>query len=96
MFLSYQLHKVWKTDLIFDLDLWPTNPDIDRNHLLTKDYLLSKLEVCGAKQLHKVKEYRHKYLPTDQHLQSNMPLLLWRGHKYEVSISYGSKVTAKV
>ena len=31
------------------LDLWPTDLSIDRNLLLNKDYLLTKLEACGAK-----------------------------------------------
>ena len=38
-FLSYPLHKVWETDMTFDLDLWPTDLNINRDHLLIKDYL---------------------------------------------------------
>ena len=48
--LSYPLHKVWKTDMIFDLDLWPTDLTINRDHLLIKDYLPSKFEASGAKR----------------------------------------------
>ena len=48
--LSYPLHKVWETDMTFDLDLWPTDPTINRDHLLIKDYLPTKFEACGAKR----------------------------------------------
>ena len=48
--LSYQLHKVWETDMTFDLDLWPTDLTINRDHLLTKDYLPTKFEASGAKR----------------------------------------------
>ena len=32
------------------LDLWPTNLNIDRGHLLIKDYLSTKFERSGAKR----------------------------------------------
>ena len=48
-FPSYPLHKVWETDMTFDLDLWPTDLTIDRDHLLIKDYLHTKFEASGAK-----------------------------------------------
>ena len=48
--LSYQLHKVWETDMTFDLDLWPTDLTINRDRLLTKDYLPTKFEASGAKR----------------------------------------------
>ena len=47
--LSYPLHKVWKTDMTFDLDLWPTDLTINRDHLLIKDYLPTEFEASGAK-----------------------------------------------
>ena len=47
--LSYPLHKVWKTDMIFDRDLWPIDLTINRDHLLIKDYLPIKFEASGAK-----------------------------------------------
>ena len=43
-FLSYQLHKVWETNITFDLDPWPTDLNINRDHLLIKDYLPTKLK----------------------------------------------------
>ena len=51
-FLSYPLHKVWKTDMTFDLDLdlWPTDLTIPRDHLLIKDYLPTKFEASGEKR----------------------------------------------
>ena len=48
--LSYPLHKVWETDMTFDLDLWPIDLTINRNHLLIKDYLTTMFEACGAKR----------------------------------------------
>ena len=33
----------------FDLDLWPTDLKINRDHLLIKDYLPTKFEASGAK-----------------------------------------------
>ena len=37
------------TGMTFDLDLWPTDLNINRDHLLTKDYLPTKFEASGAK-----------------------------------------------
>ena len=48
--LSYQLHNIWETDMTFDLDLWPTALTINRDHLLTKDYLPTTFEASGAKR----------------------------------------------
>ena len=36
--------------MTFDLDLWPTDLNINRGHLLTKDYLPTKFEGYGAKR----------------------------------------------
>ena len=36
--------------MTFDLDLWPTDLTIKKDHLLTKDYLPSKFEASGAKR----------------------------------------------
>ena len=36
-FLSYQLHKVRDTNMTYDLDLWPTDLKINRDHLLIMD-----------------------------------------------------------
>ena len=35
--------------MTFDLDLWPTDLNINRDHLLTKDYLPTKFEASGVK-----------------------------------------------
>ena len=35
--------------MTFDLDLWPTDLNINRGHLLIKDYLPTTLEASGAK-----------------------------------------------
>ena len=36
--------------MTFDLDLWPTDLNINRGHLLIKDYLPNKFEASGAKR----------------------------------------------
>ena len=36
--------------MTFDLDLWPIDLNINRSHLLIKDYLPTKFEVSGAKR----------------------------------------------
>ena len=36
-------------NMTFDLDLWPTDLKINRDHLLIKDYLPTKFEASGAK-----------------------------------------------
>ena len=35
--------------MTFDLDLLPTDLNINRDHLLIKDYLLTKFEASGSK-----------------------------------------------
>ena len=41
--------NISRTGLIFDLDLSPTDLNINRGHLLIKDYLPTEIEVSGAK-----------------------------------------------
>ena len=36
--------------MTFDLDFWPTELNINRGHLLIKDYLPTKFEASGAKR----------------------------------------------
>ena len=50
VFSSYQLHMVWETEMTFDLDLWPTDLIINRDHLLINGYLPTKFEASGAKR----------------------------------------------
>ena len=38
-----------ETDITFDLDLWTTDPEYRRDHLIIKDYLPTKFEASGAK-----------------------------------------------
>ena len=55
---SYQLHKVLETNMTFDLDLWPTNLNINRDNQLT--IYLPSLSFWGKVfmnyQMHKVLE----------------------------------------
>ena len=46
----HELHKVLETDMTYDLDLWPTNLNIDRDNLLMEDYLSTKFEGCMVKR----------------------------------------------
>ena len=41
--------NIWRIGLTFDLDLWPTDLKINRDHLLIKDYLPTKFEASGSK-----------------------------------------------
>ena len=41
--------KIKRIGLTFDLDLWPTDLNINRGHLLIKDFLPTKFEASGAK-----------------------------------------------
>ena len=40
---------MWRVGLTFDLAIWPTDLNINRDHLLIKDYLPTKFEASGAK-----------------------------------------------
>ena len=46
---SVRLHKVLQTNMTFDLDLWSTDLNIDRDHLLIMDYLPTEFEVFEAR-----------------------------------------------
>ena len=86
-FLSYQLHKVNLTGMTFDLDLWPTDLKIKKDHILTKDYLRTKFDASGAKRYWVISctRLRATDIPTDRHtdqqVQSNMPSFFKGGHK---------------
>ena len=41
--------NIRKVGLTFDLDLWPTDLNVNRDHLLIKDYLHTKFEASWAK-----------------------------------------------
>ena len=49
-------------------DLWPTDMNINRDHLLTKDYLPTKFEASGAKRYWVISctRLRATDIPTDQ------------------------------
>ena len=42
--------NIRRVGLTFDLHLWPTDLNVNRDHLLIKDYLPTKFEACGAKR----------------------------------------------
>ena len=45
--------------MTFDLDLWPTDMNIKKDHLLIKDYLPTKFEFSGAKSSWVISRTRH-------------------------------------
>ena len=85
--LSYPLHKVWETDMTFDLELWPTDLTINRDHLLTKDYLPTKFEASGAKRSGVISctRLRATDIPTDM-CNAICPSFFEGGHKYYFSM----------
>ena len=54
--------------MTFDLDLWPTDLKINKDHLLTKDYLPTKFEASGAKRYWVISctRLRDTDIPTDR------------------------------
>ena len=40
--------NIKRIGLTFDTDLWPTDLNINRGHVLIKDYLPTKFEASGA------------------------------------------------
>ena len=42
--------NIRRVGLTFDLDLWPNDQNVNRDHLLIKDYLPTKFEASGAKR----------------------------------------------
>ena len=42
--------NIRRIGLTFDLDLSTTDLNIDKSHVLIKDYLSTEIEVCGAKR----------------------------------------------
>ena len=76
--------------MTFDLDLWPTDLNINRGHLLIKDYLPTKFEASWAKHSWVISCTRLKDtdIQTDRHVQSNTPLLFQRGINIRKSIQW--------
>ena len=91
-FLSYQLHKVTEINMTFDLDLWPTDLNINRDHLLIMDYQLTKFEASGAKRSWVISctRLRETDIPTDRPTDRRTdicnaicpPFSKGEGHKY--------------
>ena len=61
--------NMWRVGLTFDLDLWPTDLTINKDHLLIKDYLPTKFEASGAERSRVIRCTRFERLtwpwPTD-------------------------------
>ena len=74
-------------NMTFDLDLWPTDLKINRDHLLIKDYLPTKFEASWAKPSWVISCTRLRatdiptYRPTDR-CNAICPSFFKGGHKY--------------
>ena len=73
--------------MTFDLDLWPTDLKINRDHLLTKDYLPTKFQASEAKRSSVISCTRLRatdiptYIPTYRPTGAKQYALLFqRGH----------------
>ena len=62
--------------MTFDLDLWPTDLNINRGHLLIKDYLPTKFEASGAKRSWVISCTR--WSKVAWHLTLTFDLLTWK------------------
>ena len=69
----------------FDLDLWPTDLNINRGHLLIKDYLPTKFEASGAKRYWVISCTRWSQLAWP--LTLNFDLLTW----ISIGVIYSSR-----
>ena len=85
MFLTYQLHKVLVTNTTFDLDFWPTDLEINRDHVLIMDGLATYqvwsfwVKAFLTYQLHEVlvtnMTFDLDFLPTDLKINRNHLLI---------------------
>ena len=69
-------------ETIMTSDLCPSYLTFNRDHLLITEYLPTKFEASRAMRSWVISctMLRDTDIPTDRHVQSNMPLLLRRGH----------------
>ena len=77
--------NMWRVGLTFDLDLWPTDLNINRDHLLIKDYLPTKFEASGAKCFRVIRCTRFERLTWP--LTLTFDLLTW----LSIGIIYSSR-----
>ena len=92
--LTAKYRCLWNTNapfpnMTFDLDLWPTDLKINRDHLLIKDYLHvpTKFEASGAKPSWVIccTRLRETDIPTDRRTDmcnAICPSFFKGGHKY--------------
>ena len=73
--VELSVNKVWETDMTFDLDLWPTDLTINRDHLLIKDYLATEFEASWAKRCWVIGCTRFERLTW--HMTLTFDLLTW-------------------
>ena len=85
-FLSYQMHKVWETDMTFNLDLWLTGLNINRDQLLIKDFIPLNFEASGIKcsWVISCERLRETDIPTDRPMDMCKAICpaFSKGHKY--------------
>ena len=78
------LHMIIIINLTFDLDLWRTDLNINRDHLLIKDYLPNKFEASGPKRSWVISctRLRDTNIPTDMCNATQYASFFEGGHKY--------------
>ena len=64
--------------MTFDLDLWPTDLKINRDHLLTKDYLPTKFEASEAKRYIELSVAQGEGLPTYRQFIHTITCRFWK------------------
>ena len=77
--------NMWRVGLTFDLDLWPTDLNVNRDHLLIKDYLPTKFEASGEKHSRVIRCTRFERLTWP--LTLTFDLLTW----LSIGIIYSSR-----
>ena len=77
--------NMWRVGLTFDLDLCPTDLNVNRDHLLIKDYLPTKFEASGAKRSRVIRCTRFERLTWP--LTLTFDLLTW----LSIGIIYSSR-----
>ena len=80
--------NMWRVGLTFDLYLWPTDLNVNRDHLLIKDYLPTKVEASGAKRCWVIRCTRFERLTWPLTLTFDLPTWLSIGIIYSSRTIY--------
>ena len=78
--------NIWRIGLTFGPDLWPTDLNINRDHLLNKDHLPTKFEASGANAF--LSYPSHKVLETCMNFDLDLLTWIWIGVIYSSRTIY--------